>query len=550
VRVIPLGGVGEIGKNMYVVECGDRMVVIDCGVTFPTPDQLGVDLVLPDFSYVRDRADRLEAVILTHGHEDHIGAVPYLLRETGHVPVLGTRFTLGLVRGKLDEHRLLAGAELVEVRAGDPARRLGPFAVEFLQVTHSIPDCVAVVLDTPAGRVVHTGDFKFDHTPVAGPRSDVAGLARLGERGVTLLLSDSTNAEVPGMVRSERTVGEEFRRVFATARGRVIVTTFASHVHRMQQVLHAAYADGRVVAAIGRSMTRNLNIARNLGYIEVPDQTLVSPKEIDRHPPDEQVLLSTGSQGEPLSALRRMALGTHPLIQVKPGDTVVFSSRTVPGNELAVNETINRLEQVGAKVVTQESNPAIHVSGHGRAEDLVWMLQLVRPRFFAPIHGEFRHQRAHRELATGLGIDRRDVFILANGDVLEVGEDQATVLDRVESGITYVDSFGTSDVGEGVLRDRRHLSEDGLVLVITTVDAREGTLCGDPDVVTRGFGAADDQELIEMIRLEVQRSVEASARERVTEVDLLQRQVHDAVAGLLYKRTRQRPVILPVVVEV
>ncbi len=535
---------------MYVVELDGRLVIVDCGVTFPTPEQLGVDLVLPDFSFVRERRDDVEAVILTHGHEDHIGAVPYLLREIGHVPVYGTRFTLGLVRGKLDEHRLLAGAELVEVRAGDDSRQIGPFGVEFLQMTHSIPDCVAVVLRTRVGTVLHTGDFKFDHTPVAGARSDVAGLARLGQEGVLLLLSDSTNAEVPGVNPSERTVGEEFRKVFATAPGRVIVTTFASHVHRLQQALDAAYADGRVAAIIGRSMTRNINIARNLGYMDVPDGTLVSPKEIDRRPSDEQVVLSTGSQGEPLSALRRMAHGTHPLIDVRPGDTVVFSSRTVPGNELAVNETINRLRQVGARVITQEDDPRIHVSGHGRADDLTWMLELVRPRYFAPIHGEFRHQRAHRELAVGVGVARDDVFILENGDVLEVDGDGARVAGRVESGITYVDAYGASDVGEGVLRDRRHMSEDGMVLVVATVDAHDGTLAGEPDIVTRGFGAADDEELIELIRLEVERSVAASAAERVTEVDLLQRNLHDVVAGLLYKRTRQRPVILPVVVEV
>jgi ribonuclease J len=550
VRVIPLGGTGEIGKNMYVVEAADgRMVVIDCGVTFPNHDQFGVDLVLPDFSYVEERADRLEAVILTHGHEDHIGALPYLIRAVGQVPIYGAKFTLGLVRSKLDEHRQLADAELVDVEYGTPME-IGPFTALFIPLTHSIPDCAAVALETSAGWILHTGDFKLDHTPIGGRPTDIAALARLGDRGVTLMLADSTNADNPGAVRPERTVGEEFARVFAIAAGRVVVTTFSSHIHRVQQVLDAAYRDGRVVALVGRSLVKNANIAINLGYLKPPPGVLVRPKDLDHHRPDEQVILSTGSQGEPLAALSRIARGEHHQVTISPGDTVVYSSRTVPGNELAVSEVINRLVRARARVITQESLPAIHVSGHGTATDLLMMLQLVRPKFFAPIHGEARHQRAHADLAESLGIADERIFILDNGDVLGVETDGAAIVDKVHAGLTFVDRMGGSDVAESVMRDRRHLSEDGLVLVIATVNASDGSPIGEAEIITRGFGSGDDEELIEETRLEVERSLTASAAQRVTEVGVLQHQLHDAVASLVKRRTQQRPLVVPVIVEV
>jgi ribonuclease J len=552
VRVLALGGVGEIGKNMYVVEMDGRMVVIDCGVSFPKQEQLGVDLVLPDFSYVRERRDSLVAVLLTHGHEDHIGALPYLLREVGSVPVYGTRFTLGLVKSKLDEHRLLKDAALVEVEPGVP-ETIGPFTAEFVRVSHSIPDPVAIALHTPHGTIVHSGDFKFDQAPIDNRPTDVAALARLGDGGVLLLLADSTGAETPGTIPSERSVGKELQKVMATAPGRVIITTFASHVHRVQQALEAAYADGRSVAVVGRSLKRNTNIAQNLGYLEPPEGTLVRVQDLDLLPVDEQVILSTGSQGEPLSALRRMAHAEHPQVTVRPGDTVIFSARAVPGNELAVNETINRLVQAGARVVTRES-AAVHVSGHGGADELLLMLRLLRPRFLMPIHGEPRHLRAHADLARSVGMAGSDIFTLENGDVLEVanvaGGPQAAVVERIEAGITFVDGLGVGDVVEGVLRDRRHLSEDGLVLLVATVSARDGTPVGGAEVITRGFGGGEEQQLIEETRLEVERSLLASAADQVTGIDMLQHQLHDAVAALLYRKTRQRPMILPVVVEV
>jgi ribonuclease J len=544
--------VGEIGKNMYVVEHDDRIVVIDAGVTFPGPDQMGVDLILPDMTYLADNKHRIDGLILTHGHEDHIGAVPWFIREVGEVPIYGTRFTLALVRGKLDEHRLLGNVDMIEIAAGEPRRAIGPFEAEFLRVTHSIPDCVAVALHSPAGTLVHTGDFMFDHLPIGGPekRSDIAGLARLGEQGVLVLLADSTNAEVPASAKKyERSVGPAMSAIFATSPGRVIVTTFSSHIDRMQQVIDAAYRDGRVVGVVGRSMVRNVNIARNLGYLKAPEGVIISDKEIDKVPDDELVLLTTGSQGEPLSALRRMANGAHPKVDIKPGDTVVYSSRRIPGNELAIDETINRLVGAGAKVVTPDDRPEVHASGHGVRDDLLWMLQLVRPRFFAPIHGEVRHQKAHAALAAGLGIPERTI-IMENGDVLDVSADGVTTGQRVESGLTYVDSFGTQDVGEAVVRDRRHMSEDGLVLVVVQVDAHDGSISGSPEIVTRGFAGSEDATLIDAIREKVEESLRESSEEHIHEVDVLQKQLHDVVGSLINRKMRQRPVILPVIVEV
>ncbi len=549
VRVIALGGTGEIGRNMYVIEQNDRMVIIDCGVTFPKPDQLGVDLVLPDFSYVEEHADRLEAVILTHGHEDHIGALPYLLRAIGHTRVLGPRFALGLVRAKLDEHRVLDRAELIEVGTG-PGPTLGPFRTEFIPLTHSIPDCLAVALHTSSGTIVHTGDFKFDHTPVAGaPAADIPTLARLGADGVALLLADSTNAEEPPEPQTEVTVGQQMRRVMATCPGRVIVTTFSSHIHRIQQIMEAAYEDGRVVALVGRSMSRNVGIATNLQCLRTPPGTLVRINDLDGYRSDEQVIICTGSQGEPLAALSRMARGEHHQITIQPSDTIIYSSRTVPGNELAVNDTINRVVRSGASVITSKSDPRIHVSGHGTSGDLLWMLQLLRPKFFAPIHGERRHQRAHEDLARSLGTPADHVFLLDNGDVLEMTSDAAGIVDHVPAGVTYVDGTGVGDVGDEVLRDRRHLADDGVIVIVVSVESDTGRLIGEPEVITRGMSFADD-ELVEIARLEIDRSMTASASNKVTEISVLHHQLHDAVASVVRKQTGHRPMVLPVIVEV
>lgn len=542
IRATPIGGVGEIGKNMYAVELDGRLVIIDCGVKFPTPDQLGVDLVLPDFAVLANRIDDIEALVLTHGHEDHIGAVPYFLKNVGRVPIIGSRFTLALVKSKLDEHRL-GDAELIEVAPGERLP-LGPFEAEFIRVTHSIPDCLAVALRSDVGNVLHTGDFKFDHAPIDGEPTDVAALARLGDEGVLLLMSDSTNAEVPGAIAPERTVGTELRRQFASALGRVVVTCFSSHIHRVQQVLDAAAYEGRHVALVGRSLRRNFTIAVNLGIIRVPGDVLVNIKSIDQYLDDEIVIVTTGSQGEPFSGLRRMAYGDHQNVTIHQGDTVIFSSRIVPGNELAVNDTINRLIKSGAQVIGPDAAP-VHVSGHAASDELRLMLRLTRPRFFAPIHGELRHQTTHAGIARSVGVAAGNIHVLENGDVLAVNAESAAVVGHYDVGLVYVDGLGIGDVADGILRDRRHLSEDGLVLVVATISARDGLPVGEIDVMTRGFGQATD-EMLEAIREEAAQKL----HDEVTEVDMLHRMLHDAVASVVWKRARQRPLILPVIVEV
>lgn len=547
VRVAPLGGSGEIGKNLYVIEHDGKIVLIDCGVTFPNADQLGVDLVLPDFSYLEERRDDVLAVILTHGHEDHIGGLPYLIKAIGSVPIYGAKFTIGLVRSKLDEHKLARETKFHEVGPDKPVK-IGPFEAEFVPLTHSIPDCLAVALHTPAGTVVHTGDFKFDHQPVAGPPADIPGLARLGDRGVLLLLADSTNSERGGTIRPERTVGEEMRRVFATAPGRVIVTTFSSHIHRVQGVLDAAYEDARSVALLGRSLNRNAGIAQDLGYLNAHDGVLVKkPRDLERLRADEQVVVCTGSQGETMAALSRAARGEHPQLQIEPGDTVVFSSRTVPGNELGVNDTINRLISAGARVMTEESDPDIHVSGHGSAADLLLMLQLIRPKFFAPIHGEPRHQKAHADLAMSLGVTPEQIAIMENGDLLEAGGERFGIIDRVPSGITYVDRMGGGDVAEDLLRDRRHLAEDGVVMVVATIDGGDGSVVGDVDVVARAFPA--DDELIEEVAVDIDNALQDAAGGR-PDIAALQHKIHDVAAALIRKRSGQKPMVIPLVVDV
>ena len=558
-RVIPLGGAGEIGKNMYVIESDGRLVVVDCGITFPKNDQMGVDIVLPDFSYLVDNAEGLEAIILTHGHEDHIGAVPFLLRAVGQVPVYGRRFTLALLRTKLGEHGLAEDTELIEVPYG---RRIemGPFPTEFIPITHSMPDCSAVALQTPAGTILHTGDFGIEFDPVDGRLSAVPEFVRLGDEGVRLLLADSTNADETDLAVPfpNEAVKDGLGALFATSRGRVLVTTFSSHIHRMQQVLEAAYLDGRVVALVGRSLTRNVNIASNLvdpdtgrPYLTVPPGTLVTLRDLESRPHDEQVVLCTGSQGEPMAALSRIARGEHKHVQIVPGDTVLYSASTVPGNELAVGEIENRLVRDGA-VVRHGEEAGLHLSGHGRARDLLFMLQWIRPEHFAPIHGETKHQLAHARLAgrAPLGITEDRIHVLDNGDVLELRPGGAAIVEQVDVGLTYVDQAGGGDVTESVLRDRRHLSDDGLVLVLARVDASDGTLAGPIEIVTRGFAPGHDEQLIEETRLAVERSLEASAEQKVTEVGVLQHQLHDAVAALLRKRTQQRPMVLPKIIEV
>jgi ribonuclease J len=549
-RIIPLGGLGEVGKNMTVYEAEDSIVVVDAGLAFPRDEHLGVDLVLPDFGYLREREHMIRGVILTHGHEDHVGSLPYLMREVKVPVVFATRLTLGLVKSKLDEHGLLRDADLREVSPYDEPFQLGPFRIELVRMAHSIPDAVAVVLETPGGRVVHTGDYKLDHTPVDGQRTDVGKLADIGNRGVSLLLGDSTNAERAGFTQSERVVGEAFRQIIPHRTGRVIVSSFASNVHRMQQAADVGMECGRKIAFVGRSMRKNGNIARNLGYMDVPDEMIMRPHELAELPRDQQLILCTGSQGEPMSAMTRIAYNDHPAVSVDPGDTVIISAKPIPGNELRVHDAINRLAKMGAEVL-HEDNAPVHVSGHGKAEELRTIIGLVRPRAVMPVHGEFRMLAAHAQLAREGGISEENIILAENGSVVELSEHGARIVDQVAAGMTFVDGLGVGDVKDVALRDRRRLSEDGVLIVVATLAGSNGrgALTAPPELIARGFGEGADP-LLDELRAEAQRVLEELLAEDVTEIKLLQEHVHDALGGVVYDRTRRRPMILPVLVEV
>jgi len=544
-RIIPLGGLGEVGKNMTVFEAGGETIVVDTGLAFPRDEHLGVDLVLPDFSYLRGR--RIKAVLLTHGHEDHVGALPYVLRELDVDEVWATRLTLGLVKSKLDEHGLMRAAELRETDPEGPPLELGPFRAEFVRMAHSIPDSVAIALETPGGRIVHTGDYKLDHTPIDGLKTDVGRLAELGNRGVDLLLGDSTNAERPGFTPSERVVGEAFRQIIPQRHGRILVSSFASNVHRMQQAVDVAIQVGRKVCIVGRSMRKNANIARNLGYMEVPEGVLVRPVELEELAPHEVLILCTGSQGEPLSALTRIAYDDHPAVKVERGDTVIISAKPVPGNELRVHDAINRLAKSGAEVLHQEIAP-VHVSGHACAEELRTILSLLRPRAVMPIHGEFRMLAAHGQLARDAGVPASSIVLAENGAVVELGPSGARIVDEVDSGVIFVDGLGVGDVQDVALRDRRRLSEDGVLIVITTLGSSNGRSTATPELIARGFTGPD--ELLVEMREEAMRVLDELLADDVSEIKLLQEHLHDAVGQLIYDRTRRRPMILPVIVEV
>jgi ribonuclease J len=544
-RIIPLGGLGEVGKNMTVFEMGDEIVIVDAGLAFPRDEHLGVDLLLPDVGYLQGK--KVRAVVLTHGHEDHVGGLPYLLREVDVQTVIATRLTLGLVKSKLDEHGLGQAAELREAEPGDDPLELGPFRVELIRVAHSIPDSVALVIDTPAGRVVHTGDWKLDHTPVDGLRTDVGKLAEVGNRGVDLLLGDSTNAERPGTTGSERLVGEAFRMLFPLRTGRILVASFASNIHRMQQAADVAVECGRKITIVGRSMRKNLNIARNLGYVEIPEDAIVSPGEAAQLPGRDVLALCTGSQGEPMSALTRVAYADHPTLAVQPGDTVIISAKPVPGNELHVHDSINQLAKLGAEVLHEEIAP-VHVSGHACQEEIRTMLSLIRPRYVMPIHGEYRMLAAHAKLARDAGVPENRIVFAENGSVVELSRGGARLVDQVESGVTFVDGLRVGDVQDVALRDRRRLADDGVLIVVTTLAQSDGGEIAPPELIARGFG--ESEELLDELRAEANRVVRELAGDHVTEIKLLQEHIHDAIGQIVYDRTRRRPMVLPVVIEV
>ncbi len=548
-RVLPLGGLGEIGKNMTVVEYEGRIVVVDVGLRFPTPEMVGIDLVLPDFSYLRDRAADIEAIVVTHGHEDHVGALPWVLRELDQTPpVYGGPLTMAMARSKLDEHKL-KDVSLTDVDAGDRLD-LGPFTVEMIHMTHSIPDAGAVALSTDLGTVLVTGDYKFDQTPVDGVPADVSRLAELGSEGLLLLCGDSTNADRQGFSPSESGVGPHLEEVFARADGRIVVTSFASNIHRVQQVVDAAAALGRKVSLVGRSMRKNVNIGRTLGHIEIPDGMLINTREIDDFPDERLVVISTGSQGEPLSALRRMAHRDHPQVELHGGDTVVFSATPIPGNERAVNETIDRLYHIGCDVITTRDAP-VHASGHGYAEELKLMLNLVKPRYVMPFHGDFKRIHLHGRLAEAVGIDPDNVFKGENGLPLELDERGARFGKREQSGMIFVDGVDIGDPTDVALRDRRMLSADGIFIVVATISEQSGESVADPEVIFRGVPFLDEAgELADEIRDAVDESLERAAKAQIREVDLLQQTLHDDLAKFVYDRLKRRPMVLPVVVEV
>jgi ribonuclease J len=542
-RIVPLGGLGEIGRNMTVFEYRGRLLIVDCGVLFPDPDQPGVDLILPDFEFLEGRLDKVEACVLTHAHEDHIGAIPYLLRKRKDIPLVGSRLTLALVQSKLAEHRL--DPVTVEVREGNHSA-FGPFDCEFLAVNHSIPDALAVSITTPAGRVLHTGDFKMDQLPLDGRLTDLAGFARLGAEGVDLLMSDSTNAEVPGIVTSERDIAPVLDSVVAEAGQRIIVACFASHVHRVQQVLDAAVKHRRKVAFVGRSMVRNMGVARELGYLGVPGGLLVDLRDAEEMPPSEVVLISTGSQGEPMSALSRMAGRDHP-IRVAAGDTVILASSLIPGNETAVYRVINGLTRLGARVV-HKGSALVHTSGHAPAGELLYVLNLVKPSNFMPVHGEWRHLRAHARLAALSGVPSDRIVIAEDGVVVDLVDGVASVAGAVPCGYVYVDGLTVGEVTESQLKDRRILGEEGFVSVVIVVDSNSGKMVAGPEIHARGSGI-DDATFADVLP-KIEDALVRAAADGITDARQMSQLARRIVGKWVSDNYRRRPMIIPLVVEV
>jgi len=548
-RVLPLGGLGEIGKNMTVVEYDGAIVIVDTGLRFPTAEQVGIDLVLPDFTYLRERAADIEGIVITHGHEDHLGALPWILRELGtDIPVFGGPLTMAMARSKLDEHRLKE-TDLNDVKPGETIE-LGPFDIELIHLTHSIPDMMAVALTTDLGTMLITGDYKFDQTPVDGKPADVSRLAELGREGLLLLCGDSTNADRPGFSPSESVAGPNLSALFGRCEGRIVVTCFASNIHRVQQVVDAATEHGRKVVLVGRSMRKNINIGRMLGHIDVPDGSFVQPREASSFPDHKLVIVSTGSQGEPLSALRRMAHRDHPQVELHDGDTIVFAATPIPGNERAVNETIDRLYHIGCDVVTPKDTP-IHASGHGYQEEIKLMLNLTKPKYVMPFHGDHKRIHLHGELAKSVGVPEEHIFKGENGLPLELDKDGARFGKRERAGMIYVDGVDIGDPTDVALRDRRMLSADGIFVVVATISEQDGSSVAEPEIIFRGVPYSEDAEgLLGDIRQFVNGSLARAAGEEIREIDLLQQKLHDDLGAFVYDRLKRRPMVLPVVVEV
>ncbi|MBA2348823.1 MAG: ribonuclease J [Solirubrobacterales bacterium] len=549
-RVLPLGGLGEIGKNMTVVEFDGKIILVDVGLRFPTAEMVGIDLVLPDFSYLRERVDDIEAIVVTHGHEDHLGALPWILKDLGvqDIPVYGGPLTMAMARSKLDEHRLKE-VECVDVKEGEIIE-IGPFDVELVHMTHSIPDASAVAITTPLGTMLITGDYKFDQTPVDKRPADMQRLAELGREGVLLLCGDSTNADRAGWSTSESLVGPQLSEQFAHVTGRIVVTCFASNIHRVQQVIDAAQKHGRKVVLVGRSMRKNTNIGRTLGHVKFPDGLMVQPREMANFPDHKLVIISTGSQGEPLSALRRMAHKDHRQVELKKGDTIMFSATPIPGNERAVNETIDRLYHIGCDVITTKDAP-IHSSGHGYAEEIKLMINLTRPKYVMPFHGDHKRIHLHGQLAESLGVPETSIFKGENGLPLEITAKGAKFGKKEQAGVIYVDGVDLGDETDAALRDRRMLSADGIFVVVATISEQDGTSVAEPEVIFRGVPYSQDAErLLGDLRGAVESSLADAAKKQIREVALVQQVLHDDLAKFVYDRLKRRPMVLPVVVEV
>ena len=547
VQIIPLGGLGEIGKNMTAFRYGDDMILIDAGLMFPEDDMLGIDLVIPDISYLIENQDKLKGIFLTHGHEDHIGALPYVMKQID-CPVYGTALTLGILEGRFKEN----GVSSENCRIIKPGDKItaGAFKLDFIRVNHSIPDAIAIAINTPIGTIIHTGDFKIDHTPVDGQVTEFNKFAEYGDRGVLALLADSTNAERPGFTPSEKMVGKTFDDEFRYAKNRIIVATFSSNVHRIQQVIDAALKYDRKVAVIGRSMVNVVNIAKELGYLKAPEGEIIDIDETHNYTPDKIVIITTGSQGEPMSALTRMAMNDHKKVDIMPGDTVIISATPIPGNEKLVSRTIDHLYNLGADVIYEKSN-GVHVSGHASQEEIKLMHNLVRPKFFIPVHGEFRHLIKHANLAQSLGMPKENIVIAENGSVIELTKNSIGINGKVPAGKVLVDGLGVGDVGNIVLRDRRQLSQDGIMIVVVTIDKENCHVVSGPDIVSRGFVYVREAEgLMDEAKDKVQLALEKCEENGVSEWSAIKSTVRDSLGRFLYERTRRRPMILPIIMEI
>lgn len=546
-KIIPLGGLGEIGKNITIFEYKNDIVIVDCGMTFPEDEMLGVDIVLPDITYLMKNKNKIRGMVITHGHEDHIGAIPYTLKKLD-IPIYATKFTLGLIESKFKEHKL-TNVSLNEVKHGDSVS-LGAFDVEFIRTSHSIPDSAALAIKTPLGTVIHTGDFKIDFTPIAGDVMDLNRLAELGSEGVLALMADSTNAERPGYTMSERNVGNTLREIFSGAEGRILIATFASNVYRIQQIIDAAELNNRKIVLVGRSMLNTTTVANDLGFLHLQEGTLIDINDMNKYNKEELVIITTGSQGEPRSALTRIALSEHRKISLLDDDLVVISATPIPGNEKTVSNIINKLVENGTKVI-YESLAEIHVSGHARQEELKLIQSLVKPKYFLPVHGEYRHLKKHSEIAQLMGVEKDNIFIMENGQTLEFSAGDAKIGKSVPAGNVLVDGLGVGDVGNIVLRDRKHLSEDGLIIIIVTISKQDKVVISGPDIISRGFVyVRESEDLMEEARAVVRKVLDDCEEKKITDWATLKYNIRDSLKGYLYGKIKRNPMILPIIMEV